>query len=102
MVGSASYKIKSSMYYKILIIKRYKNRTTVYKGRYAILCEKNSAKVLYTIEKILEKEGFQKDSVYFDICFNKDDVKVCIDYDVDGIIGTPYKLIRIEDLYKYL
>lgn len=91
------------MYYKILIVKRYKNRPgTVYKGRYAILCEKNSAKVLDAIEKILEKEGFQKDSVYFDICFNKDDVKVCIDYDVDGILGTPYKLIRIEDLYKFL
>lgn len=88
------------MYYKILILKRYKNGT-IYKGRYAIPCSRDPY-VLNKIEKILEESGFQRDSVYFDICFNKDNVKVCIDYDVDGILGTPYKVIKIEDLIYIL
>lgn len=89
------------MYYKILIVKHYKNRT-IYKGRYAILCSKNSLQTLNKIEKKLEANGFIRDPVYFDICFNKDDIRVCIDYDIDGILGTPYRSIDIEDLDKFL
>ena len=90
------------MYYKILIVKHYKNRRTIYKGRYAILCSKNSLQTLNKIEKILEVNGFIRDPVYFDICFNKDDIRVCIDYDIDGMLGTPYRSIDIEDLDKFL
>ena len=89
------------MYYKILITKRYKNGT-IYKGRYAIPCHKDSASVLDKIERILEKEEFQRDSVYFDTCFKKNDVMVYISYDVNGVLSIPYKIIKIEDLIKKL
>ena len=54
------------------------------------------------IERILEKEGFQRDSVYFDICFKKNDIMVCIDYDIDGVFGTPYKIIKDDYLNDIL